>query len=610
MLNRQWQFGAAGRLPSTARHPKVTMHNQGLRILLPYMRPWHRALWIGAIYALIGASASAFSPTLLGWGIDALRNGIDASTLIRYSLGLIGLSATLAIFRYLLRMLTGEIAAGVSYQMSKDFFHHVLTFDQQTRQEYGTGDLLSRATNDFIYIWRFYSAGFQMSIHSIFLLIIGSSLMALSSPLLAGIVVGLLLISIVAQVWLGRMLEQSFVQVEREIARISGFVQEHLNAARMLTAYSQEKPVGQAFRAANQLYVEKNLKFVIQSGFISPLPSLMVRLAATLIVLLGGLMVIRQQMSVGEYVQFIVYLGLLNSATRQITGAFERLQQGSAAAARIGEVLQRIPRIRDTDRSLAPTLQGHLCFEDVGVWSEEQKRWVLRHINLDLPVGSTLGIVGPTGSGKSMLISLIGRIYEPSEGRILLDGHNLRALKLTTLRDAVVYVPQETLLFSMALRKNIAIGNLTKGDEEILKAMQRARLSNDLSQLPQGLDTVVGERGATLSGGQKQRTALARALVRNPQLLILDDSLASVDVKTSAEIISELRKAQSTCTTLIVSQRMAAVEHANEIIVLDEGHIAERGTHEQLMTMNGQYAAMVRREQEQAAQAESDGMTR
>lgn len=581
------------------------MHYQGLRILLPYMRPWHRALWLGSLYALIGASASAFSPTLLGWGIDALGNGIDTRTLIFYSAGLVALSATLAVFRYLLRMLTGEIAAGVSYQMSKDFFHHVLSFDQQTRQEYGTGDLLSRATNDFIYIWRFYSAGFQMSIHSIFLLVIGSGLMALSSPLLAAIVVVLLLISIVAQVWLGQRLEQSFVQVEREIARISAFLQEHLNAARMLTAYSQEKAVGEALVETNRVYVEKNLKFVVQSGIISPLPSLMVRLAATLIVLIGGLMIIQHQMTVGEYVQFIVYLGLLNSATRQITGAFERLQQGSAGAARIGEVLQRLPRIRDQEHALAPALQGHLQFEDVSVWSEDQKRWILRHIEFDLPVGNTLGIVGPTGSGKSMLISLIGRIYEPSEGNIRVDGHKLPSLKLAALRDAVVYVPQETLLFSMALRKNIAIGNLSKGDEEILKAMQRARLSNDLSQLPQGLDTIVGERGATLSGGQKQRTALARALVRSPKILILDDSLASIDVKTSAEIINELRKAHAQCTTLIVSQRMAAVEHADEIIVLNDGEIVERGNHATLMALDGQYAAMVRREQEQA---ESDKM--
>jgi len=576
------------------------MQTRGLQILLPYMRPWHGALWRGTLYAFIGASASAFSPTLLGWGIDALRAGIQPTQLLLYACGLIALSATLAVFRYKLRMLTGEIAAGVSYQMSKEFFHHVLSFDQRTRQDFGTGDLLSRATNDFIYIWRFYSAGFQMSIHSIFLLLIGSSLMALTSPMLAGIVVGLLLISILVQVWLGRVLEQSFVQVEREMALISTFVQEHLSAARMLTAYSQEKAVGIAFQDVNQSYVTKNLKFVVQSGIISPLPSLMVRLAATLIVLVGGMMIIRQQMTVGQYVQFIVYLGLLNSATRQITGAFERLQQGSAAAARIGEVLQRLPRIRDDERSISPPLSGNLRMEDVSVWSEEQKRWILRNINLDLKVGTTLGIVGPTGSGKSMLIGLIGRIYDPSEGNILLDGYNLRSLKLATLRNAVAYVPQETLLFSMALRNNIALGAPSTQDDIILQAMQRARLSNDLSQLPQGLDTVVGERGATLSGGQKQRTAMARAMVRDPKLLILDDSLASIDVKTSAEIIYELRKAKAQCTSIIVSQRMTAVQHADEIIVLDQGEIAERGTHEQLMALNGSYAAMVHREHEQA----------
>jgi len=364
------------------------------------------------------------------------------------------------------------------------------------------------------------------------------------------------------------------------------------------------------------------LTFVLQSGGISPLPSLVVRLAATLVVLMGGLMIIQHRLTVGEYVQFIVYLGLLNSATRQITGAFERLQQGSAAAGRIGEVLHRWPKIVDTPEAGAPPLAGHLCFDNVSVWAADQNRWIVRHIDLDVPAGSTLGIVGPTGSGKSMLISLLGRIHDPSEGSIRLDGHDLRTLKLAALRHAVVYVPQESLLFSMPLRRNIALGRPETLDPEIHHAMERARLSKDLPQLPKGLDSVVGERGATLSGGQKQRAALARALVREPKVLILDDALASVDMKTAAEIISELRKtssghngstpaeanqAETRRTCIIVSQRMSAVEHADQIVVLDDGEIVECGNHAQLMAINGRYAAMVRREMQQAVEAITDG---
>lgn len=578
------------------------MEGRGLNFLLPYMKPYRGALVIGTIYALIGAGASAFSPTLLGWGIDSLNRGVESRILAYYALGLLGLSATLALFRYLLRMLTGNIAAGVTYQMSQDLFHRLLLFDKETRQRYGTGDLLSRATSDFIYIWRFYSAGFQMSMHALFLLLIGCGLMALTSPALAGFVATLLIISILVQVRLGRILERSFSVVQQEMAHISAFAQEHLIAARMLRAYAQEPAVGAAFRRANERFVDENLKFVIRSGAISPIPGFVVRGATTVIVLVGGLMIMDNQLTVGQYVQFIVYMGLLNRGAQQITGAFERLQQGSAAAGRIGEVLQRYPKIADKKDALDIPLEGHIQFEDVGIRTEES-RWAVRHIDLEIEAGTTVGIVGPTGAGKSMLLSLLGRIHDPTEGRILMDGLDLREISLAALRRSVIYVPQETLLFTMPLRGNIALGVPTIPDMQIQQAMKQSRLVNDLPQLPRGLDSLVGEQGATLSGGQRQRTAIARALVRNPTVLLLDDALASVDTRTSAEILAQLRATGAHRTVIIVSQRMAAVREADKIVVLDEGHVAEQGDHESLMARGGQYAEMYSREVEQAEEA-------
>jgi ATP-binding cassette, subfamily B, multidrug efflux pump len=516
--------------------------------------------------------------------------------------GLVLLAALVAFFRYLLRMLTGEIAAGITYRMSQDLFHRLLLFDQETRQQYGTGDLLSRGTSDFIYIWRFYSAGFQMSMHALFLLLIGCALMAITSVPLAVMVLVVLVLSILLQVRLGGILERSFAQVQQEMAKLSAFVQEHINAARMLTAYVQEGAAGVAFRAANERYVEKNLKFVLQSGAISPLASLVVRLAATVIVYVGGLMIIGGQLTLGQYVQFIVYLALLNNGAQQIADAFSRLQQGSAAAGRIGELLHRWPKIVDAPNALDAELTGHVRFEDVGVWAEDQGRWALRHINLDIPAGTTLGIVGPTGSGKSMLISLLGRIHDPDEGRVLIDGHDLREIKLSSLRTNVIYVPQESLLFSMPLRNNIALGVPETPDIRIYQAMDQARLSNDLSQLPRGLDSFVGERGTTLSGGQKQRTAIARAMVRNPKVLLLDDALASVDVKTAAEILHELRESRTQRSCIIVTQRLAAVQDADHIVVLDHGEIVEQGDHTTLLAQNGFYAEMYHREVEQTGE--------
>ncbi|MEZ4711754.1 MAG: ABC transporter ATP-binding protein [Caldilineaceae bacterium] len=564
------------------------------------MRPYSRQLLIGAFYALVGAAAQAYSPVLPGYAVDSLTQGVQPRVLLLFALGIVALSTVYALFRYMLRMLTGRVAAGITYRMSADLFHRLLLFDKETREQYGTGDLLSRATSDFIYIWRFYSAGFQMSMHAVFLLLIGCALIALTSPLLAVTVITMLTVSVLLQIRLGRRMELSFSNVQAQMANLSAFVEEHLGSARMLRAYAQEAAVVGEFRQANQHYVQDNLRFVLQSGAISPLPRFVVQLASTVVILVGGFLILGGDLTVGQYVQFIVYLTLLTGAAQMITGAFERVQQGSAAAGRIGEILQRWPRIVDARKPIKAKLQGSIQFDNVGVWAEDQQRWVLRNIDLEIQAGQTIGIVGPTGAGKSMLISLLGRIHDPDEGAVEMDGHDLRNIKLATLREKVIYVPQETLLFSMKLRDNIALGIPDAPEQHIDRAAKQSRLANDLPQLPKGLESLVGERGATLSGGQKQRTAIARALVRTPKVLLLDDALSSVDMKTSAEIISELQTALVRHTCIIVSQRMAAVQNADFICVLDHGAVVERGTHAELLAQEGLYAEMFNREMEQA----------
>ncbi len=579
------------------------MQHAGLRFLLPYMQPYRRHLVIGTLYALIGAAASAFSPALLGLAVDQVIAGISSEVLIGYALGIIGLTIVLAVFRYLLRMLTGEIAAGVSYQMSQDLFARILILDRGTLAQFGTGDLLSRASNDFIYIWRFYSAGFQMSIHALFLLAIGCGLMALTSPPLAGLVVVMLLLTIGVQIWLGPVVENAFDRVQQALAQLSAYAQEHLTAQRMLAAYAQEQQAVAQFQQHNDVFVRRNMEFVLRSSAISPLPSLVVRLAAALVVGVGGAMIIAGQLSIGQYVQFIVYLSLLSGAAQSLSQAFERLQQGSAAAGRIGEVLRRMPQIADHGQAIAPAISGALRLEGVGVRAAADGRWILRDVTLDIPAGTTLGIVGATGAGKSTLLSLLGRVIDPDAGRITLDGIDIRDITLAALRRQVVMVPQETLLFSMELRRNITLGSDGLPDERIHDAARAARLTNDLAQLPHGLATVVGERGATLSGGQKQRTAIARALVRDPRILVLDDALASVDTHTTAEILGELRAARAGRTCLIVSQRIASVRDADLIVVIGQGQIVEHGSHHALLARDGVYAAMYRRELQQAEEA-------
>ncbi len=594
------------------------MRGSNIRYLWPYLAG-RRGWLIGClVYALVGAGASAFSPFLLGRTVDELGRGVRLPVLAAYAGGLLFLAATLALFRYLLRMLTGTMAATVSYEMSQDLFARLLVLDQRTYGEYGTGDLLSRATSDFIYIWRFFSAGFQMMLHSLVLLIIGCVLMALASPLLAGIVFGFLVVTIVAQLRLGRVLESSFDQVQKDMAHITAFAQEHLATARMIKAYAQEAQVVAAFDDAIDRYARSNLSFVLRSGAITPIPGLVVRLTAALVLAMGGALVIGGSLTLGQLVQFIVYLGLLSNAAIQISHAYERLQQGAAATGRIAVVLLREPRIADAPDARDMDIRGAVSMRGAGL--KASGRWVLHDIDFDVPAGSTVGIVGPTGAGKSTLLSLIARVQDPQAGQVLIDGVDVRSIALGSLRGAMAIVPQETLLFSMSLRDNITLGLRDVPDAQVEQAIATARLSNDLPQLPRGLDTPVGERGATLSGGQKQRTAIARALVRDPRILLLDDALASVDAHTASQIIAGIAghdSQETQRTTFIVTQHLLAVRYADQIFVVEDGTIVERGTHDELVALGGRYAAMYERERrrdvetiDESALAMQDGDTR
>jgi ATP-binding cassette subfamily B protein len=433
-------------------------------------------------------------------------------------------------------------------------------------------------------------------------MVIGCILMAIASPLLAAVVFGFLTITILAQVRLGRLLENSFNIVQQEMAHLSAFAQEHLTTVRMVKAYNQEQQVTSAFADSNERYAQSNLSFVLRSGLIAPIPGVVVRLTAAIVLAVGGALVINNQLTLGQFVQFIIYLGLLSNAAIQISAAYERLQQGAAAAGRIAEVLLREPRIADAPDAVSPEIKGAVTMQNAGV--RASGRWVLHDIDLEVPAGSVVGIVGPTGSGKSTLLGLLARVQDPQAGSVSVDGIDLRSMKLDSLRRALAIVPQETLLFGMSLRDNITLGLHDVPDEDVERAIETARLAKDLEQFPQRLQTPVGERGATLSGGQKQRTAIARALVRDPRILLLDDALASVDAETASQIISGLA-GNGRRTTFIVSQHLIAVRSADLILVLDEGTIAERGTHDELLALGGRYAAMIEREQRrETAQAD------
>jgi ATP-binding cassette, subfamily B, multidrug efflux pump len=341
-------------------------------------------------------------------------------------------------------------------------------------------------------------------------------------------------------------------------------------------------------------YRHRWLYFRRRNEPVGMLPNMIAELTTAIVVLFGGILALQGQLTLGNFVQFLVYLGVISNVLLQIGTIYQRYQQTRGALFRLTPLLQTAQiRSKETARPL-PAPRGEITYENVGV--QVDGVWLLRNISLHIPAGSVVAFVGPTGCGKTLLVSLLARVLDPTEGRVLIDGVDIRSLELEDLREAIAYVPQSTFLFSQPVHANVRMGKEYISEEELDQAIHISRVSNDLAQLPQGLDTLVGEKGVMLSGGQKQRVAIARAIVRDPAIMVLDDALSSVDTQTAADILADLRQVLRTRTSLIIAHRIATVKDADHIVVMTEGRVTEHGTHTSLIEEDGVYARMVERE--------------
>jgi ATP-binding cassette, subfamily B, multidrug efflux pump len=574
-----------------------------VRRLLPYFHRHLRSLAIGFGCILATTAIQLLGPWVLKFAVDDLTSGVTRAKLLYYAVVLFAIALVGGFFRFLMRKVVIGVSRHMEYDLRNDFFRHLQRLPPAFYQERRTGDLMSRATNDLNAVRMMAGPSVMYATQTTLVFVVAIILMVSIDPWLTMVaLLPLPLVSVSVKVF-GTAIHRRFERIQEQLSELSAVAQENLSGVRVVRAYGQERAELAKFREANQEYIARNRGLIRLQGAFYPSLTLLLGLGALLVLWLGSREVIAGRITVGELVAFNAYLVMLSWPMIAFGWVTNMLQRGSASWKRMLELLDVPPAIADPAAPLpldvlqiAGRLElRHLTFSFGG-------RPVLRDVDLVVEPGQTVAIVGATGSGKTTLLSVLPRLIDPPPATVFLDGVDVRDLSLSTLRAAIGMAPQEPFLFSDTLEANIAFAPEIAAlpaearRRAVAQAAELARLDKDLRDFPNGYDTLVGERGITLSGGQKQRTSLARALVTEPRVLILDDALSAVDTYTEDEILHRLREVRRGRTCLIVSHRVSTVRDADLIVVLDEGRIAERGTHDALVERRGLYAELHRRQ--------------
>ena len=567
---------------------------KSLRPLLPYLRKYRRSYAVGTVCVFLNNGIWILFPLVIRRAVDDLHLGVTRQKLLTYALLLLAVAGAKGIFQFLTRWILIGISREVEFDLRNDLFRHLEKLSYSFYQRTRTGDIMARATNDLNAVRMLLGPAIMYSANTI-VFTAGALvfMLSISPKLTIYAFLPLPVVSITIQ-YFGRQIHERFERIQAMFSDISARAQENFSGARVIRAYVQEEAEIAAFEVANREYIGRSLKLVRLMGMLWPTLEIMLGLAIVLVLWLGGREVLRSRITVGEFVAFNTYMVQLTWPVIALGWVINIFQRGTASMGRINQLLLEKPEIADSaevlkaDRSVRPTqVEGAIEFRNLNF--AYNGAVVLHDVNLRIPAGSSLAIVGPTGSGKTTLVSLIPRIYDAAPGAVLIDGRPIREYPLEFLRQNIGFVPQETFLFSDSVRENIAFGVEGAEDSEVRMAAQGASIAEDIESFPEQYQTLVGERGITLSGGQKQRTAIARALMRNPRILILDDALSSVDTHTEDKILNHLREIMAGRTTIFISHRVSTVRNADMIAVLHSGRIVELGTHEELLLRNGYY---------------------
>ena len=581
----------------------ITRYNGNmLRDLKPLFRYMARYRW-GYLWGTLALTATnaiwVLFPKVIEAAVNDLNHvGLNAAAMrqkiLFYAGLLIGIALLKGVFLYASRWILIGISREIEFDLRNDLFRQLEKQDYAYYQRYRTGDIMARLTNDLNAVRQLLGPAIMYSANTILFSAFALYFLLRISPWLTLVALAPMPVASVLVQYFGARIHERFERIQASFSEITSHAQENFSGARLIRAFAREESQIQSFEKANREYIGRALRLVQLMGMLWPTLEFVLGVAMVITLFAGGRLVLQHKIDVGSFIAFNTYMILLTFPIIAVGWVINLFQRGTASIKRIDEILVSEPAVDDSrvDKTIPAdlTLRGEIEFRGLSFGYGEND--VLKDISLKIAAGSTLAIVGPTGSGKSTMVGLIPRLLDVEDGALWIDGRPIRDYPLKVLRSNIGVVPQETFLFSETIRENLCFGSPDATDAEIMEAAEAAYIRREFEEFPQGFATVVGERGVTLSGGQKQRTSIARALLRRPRILILDDALASVDTYTEERILQGLRKRSEGSTTILISHRISTVRDADQIAVLCKGRIIELGTHEDLLARGGYYAGL------------------